>query len=90
MNTRNLNALDQSLLNSEFELARVIYDQARGQGHGPLKAAALVYRHGFLDGREKERARADAAHKRLHEFKAQLESGNSQPEATNEGSDNNE
>lgn len=90
MNTRDLHTLDQNLLNSEFEIARAIYEHARSQGYAPLKAAALVYRHGILDGKESEKAKTKAVHKRFHEFVERTKSGESLPEAINEGSDDDE
>jgi len=64
---RDIATLDKSLLNSEFEIARAVFELARGQGHGPLKAAAIVYRHGVLDGMAVGKEREKKAYDRLHE-----------------------
>lgn len=65
MSTRDLHTLDRELLNAEFEVARAIYEQARAQGYGPVKAAAMVYRHGVLDGKAEGKQKADNAYRQL-------------------------
>ena len=54
MKIRELEQLNRDLLNSEFDTAKAIYEQARAQGYGPLNAAALCYRHGYIDGKAKD------------------------------------
>lgn len=87
---REIQTLDKFLLKNEFETARAVYEAARGQGFGPVQAAALVYRHGFLDGKELQRGKTSQAYQKLNELRAEMCPEQSPPEATiEEGSDTN-
>lgn len=86
---REIQKLEKHLLKSEYDTAKAIYEAARNQGYGPLQAAAIVYRHGFLDGKDIQKARVSEAYKKLYALKAEQEQ-NSPPEAIIEGSTDNE
>lgn len=84
---RDLTTLDKGLLQSEFELARALHDLIRSQGYSSVKAAAMIYRHGYLDGGDKQKKRVGEAYKKYQELKASLgQSEQSLPEAIEEGS----
>lgn len=88
---RELQSLDRTLLNSEFELARSLYEQMRSQGYSPFKIAAMIYRHGYLDGRDAQKGKTTEAYKRLAALRAtEPQDPISPPEATVEGSTENE
>ena len=91
---RDIQLLDKRLLNAHFETARMVYNYALNQGHGPVKAAALVYAHGFLDGKVRGDERAKEAHNRLHAHlyaqPAEPSDPITPPEAAEEGSKDDE
>ncbi len=39
----------------------------RSQGYSPFKIAAMIYRHGYLDGKESQREKVKEAYKRLYD-----------------------
>lgn len=82
---RDIQTLSKNILNSEFELARSLYELMRSQGYAPLKAAAMIYRYGYLDGKDTQKERISEAYKKLNSLKAEMNT-NSLPEATEEGS----
>ena len=56
---RDLQELQRQLLASDYKTASDLYFQLRNSGTTPSLATGCVYRHGFLDGRDAERARGD-------------------------------
>lgn len=91
---RDLESLSKHLLQSEFETARSLFDLARAQGFAPIKAAAMVYRQGYLDGKETQKSKTVEAYKKLQAYRQHETPDNtiddSQPEATIEGSIDND
>ena len=69
---RNIEALDKQLLASEFQEGKDLFNLLRERGYSTAKAAAMVYRAGFTDGKDTQRARANAAHKDLHLARTEL------------------
>ena len=61
---RNLAELDKKLLQSEFQDAVKLYDKARAEGYSEVKAVALIYRHGRIDGASERQGQLKALHKR--------------------------
>lgn len=89
---RELHDLDKSLLNSEFELGKALYERMRAQGYPPFKSAAMIYRHGVLDGKDEARHWKKEYHKLKHSLRLNDEcivSETRPPEATTEGSTEN-
>lgn len=62
---RELQKLDKSLLMAEFDLARDIWEKTQRDGYGQHRSAAIVYKHGFLDGRNTMKAQKEEAYRRL-------------------------
>ena len=62
---RELPKLDKSLLMTEFDLARDVWDKAQRDGYGQHRAAALLYKHGYLDGRGSMKFQKEEAYRRL-------------------------
>ena len=88
---RDFQSLDKGLLNSEFELGRELFEKLRAQGWAPFKTAALIYRHGYLDGRESKRRDIDHICRELAMYKQKEKAAvQSPPEANKEGSAPNE
>lgn len=50
MNIRNLQELDREMLHSDFEIGKTLFETMKRQGYSPVKAMAMTYRHGYLDG----------------------------------------
>ena len=71
---RESTTLAKALLNSEFELAKALHDTMRGQGYSSVKTAAMIYRHGYLDGRDSQREKTNVAYKKLYELQKSTES----------------
>lgn len=67
---RNLANLNDTLLKDEFDLAKTIYNLARDAGLTPHEAAAVAYRHGYLDGRALEEVQTRKAYAKLAEFQS--------------------
>lgn len=66
---RDIEKVNRQLLKTEFDVAKAIYEQARGDGYGPVVAAAIVYRCGYLDGRDTQRERTKKAYSKLNELR---------------------
>lgn len=69
---RDMKAIKEGLLHRECQLARELYSIARSEGYDVTTACGIIYKHGLMDGRDKEKSRADAAHKALHELRRQI------------------
>ncbi|MDL2294074.1 hypothetical protein LJC60_05520 [Ruminococcaceae bacterium OttesenSCG-928-D13] len=79
--------LTKTLTVQEYERAKPLFDAIITEGIPPDKAAAMLYRRGFLDGKSQEKEARKAAFLRR---KAQQETETtSPPEATTEGSNEN-
>ena len=86
---RGTEFLNKTLSYAEYETAKVLYDELTRQKCDPAKAAALIYRCGFLDGRDNHRQRIEdkmRARQAYIEQKAAKKAIESQPEAIIEGS----
>lgn len=54
---RNIITLSKNLTYDEFELTRQLWETMEREGVPPIRAAAMIYRHGRLDGRDEQRRR---------------------------------
>lgn len=62
---RELPKLDKSLLMTEFDLARDVWDKTQRDGYGQHRSAAILYKHGYLDGRSSMKFQKEEAYRRL-------------------------
>jgi len=65
----DLDSVYRGLLYSEVLRASDLYISASEHNHHGLDLVGIIYKCGLLDGRERERKRANAAHRALHEYK---------------------
>lgn len=73
--------LKRVVLLSDYETAKPLLGYYTLQGIEPEKIAALLYRKGVLDGKQKNRAQLNKLHAENERLRHQLEVLTSQPEA---------
>jgi len=79
---RNPQTLEKSILLTEFELASECWERLQREGYGPVKTAAIIYKHGRLDARKEMKTRVDDAFLRLSKYrKALIDNGIPLPDA---------
>ena len=79
-----INLLSKNLTYDEYTAAAELYAQVIELVPDPVKAAAMMYRQGRLNGREDERA---AARKKAYEYRRHKELERMAEEAEKEGSE---
>lgn len=83
-------AIDKSLLFSECEEALRIAVGLQQAGYDIDRRTGILYKAGYLAGMEKQRRRDEHERKRRREYWQSQHGQKSPPEATKEGSTNNE
>ena len=62
---RDIRLVSKSILLTEFELVNDIWEQLQREGCDPVRAAAAIYKHGYLDGRSDMKERKNEAYRKL-------------------------